>query len=256
MKEIEYELMYELENKHWFFRARKFILKNFIARYIKTNGNKVLDLGCGTGNMMDMLKSFGNVAGLDSSPVAIDFCEKRGLKKVHLNRENNSLPFGENSFDIVCAFDVLEHVENENGTLREVFRTIKNEGCFFITVPAFDFLWSAHDDSLGHKRRYVKKELVKKLESAGFKILKASYFNSLLFPLAVSFRILRKIAFKINLAHFAGGNKKDAKSEFSFALPGIVNELFCKIFSFESRLLDRFNLPIGLSLICVCEVKK
>jgi len=148
---------------------------------------------------------------------------------------------------LVCTFNVLEHIENESGILKEIFRAVRNRGYFFMIVPAFDFLWSAHDVSLGHERRYVKNELIKKLRSAGFTSSKMNYFNSLLFPLAVSFRALRK---SLNR------NDKKVQSEFSFVLPKIVNELFYKIFSSESRLLNYSNLPVGLSLISVCKIEK
>lgn len=139
MREIEYKLMYELEKSHWFFKARRKVLESFISLYVIRGEKKILDFGCGTGNIVEMLEAFGKVSGADSSNVAIEFCAKRRLSNIFLTKLEDRLPFADNGFDIICAFDVLEHIENDEDTLKELKRILKSGGKFFITVPAFSF---------------------------------------------------------------------------------------------------------------------
>ena len=146
-----------------------------------------------------------------------------------------NLSFPNNSFDLVTAFDVFEHLEDDQKGLEEAFRVLKKGGFLLLTVPAYSWLWSFHDESLGHKRRYTKQELEKKVKKAGFKILKSSYLiSSFLFPIAL-FRFIQRL-FRV-------------KGQSYVILPKFLNVLLAEILKLEALLLQFCNLPFGVSLI-------
>ena len=239
----EYQQMYELEDTHWYFIGKRLIIKSILERYLLPRKNcRILDIGCGTGKILEMLRPFGDVSGADTSIAALEFCRKRGVDNLyHLTREV-CLPFIDSSFDFVTAFDVLEHVDDDRRMIREIRRVCNPSGKLLITVPAFMFLWSPHDDAVQHRRRYTKKQLQELLKLEGLRVLQASYTNFFLFPIAVAVRWFRTA--------FHG---KRASSEFFIQIPDIVNRLFLSVLRLEAAMIPKISFPFGVSIVCLAE---
>ena len=235
----DYKKVYRLEcsvywSDYWWRRGRDFTALLLLKKIWPQRPWKILDLGCGLGETSKRLKRFGEVIGVDSSKEAIKKAQTSNLKKAMVMDITN-LSFPNNSFDLVTAFDVFEHLEDDQKGLEEAFRVLKKGGFLLLTVPAYSWLWSFHDESLGHKRRYTKQELEKKVKKAGFKILKSSYLiSSFLFPIAL-FRFIQKL-FRV-------------KGQSYVILPKFLNILLAEILKLEALLLQFCNLPFGVSLI-------
>jgi ubiquinone/menaquinone biosynthesis C-methylase UbiE len=242
----EYRQMYELENTHWYFRGKRTILHRFLSEVFQSNpDHQLLDVGCGTGNILLMLQNFGHAVGVDSSPVALEFCRSRNLTDLYLTQPGEPLPFDENTFDIVTAFDLLEHIDNDLTFLKELRRVSRNGGKILIIVPAHPQLWSDHDVALHHKRRYTRKQFQELIAQAQLTCNRLTYFNSILFPAAFGYRTFKRILPKKKTS--------SVQSEFFIALPRLVNQSLLKLFELEGAILPKRNIPFGLSLLAVCE---
>lgn len=242
MQKILYEKFFNLEKDHWWFQARKTIVLKLISQHVELNKNfKIIDVGCGTGMMLEAIKNTFSItaAGIDNSPEAIRFSKKRGLNIFLSSAEK--IEQKTDSIDLIMALDLIEHIENDVASLKEFNRVLKKNGHVILTVPAFNFLFGAHDAINEHKRRYQLKELKNKIELAGFKIIKISYYNSLLFLPIIIAKLIKKIT-KDNHDHLKKENN-------------IVNFILNKIFSSEAFLLKYINLPIGASIVCLAQKK-
>lgn len=169
-----YQVVYELEKSHWFFAGRRNIISLLIEGYVQQDGLSILDVGCGTGATMSLLRGYGNVIGIDVSREAIKFCRQRSHTAL-CQADACCIPFPESSFDFLTALDLIEHLEDDLVGLREFSRVLKENGCLLLSVPAFMFLWSDVDVFSRHYRRYTTNDLKRKMEEAGFVILKLSY---------------------------------------------------------------------------------
>lgn len=241
MNNEEYKKLYKFEQFYWWHVGRRFILKSFLERFLKNKKNKILEFGCGTGGNLKFLSDFGEVMGLDISERALNFCKKRGFNNLVLG-DVESLNLPENSFDLVLALDVLEHLKDDKGTIEKAWRVLKTGGYFLVTVPAYQFLWSEHDKALNHYRRYLARDFSNKLEEMGFRVIKKSYLISFGFPLVLAYRIFRKIIFpkgKENIAYVI--------------LPKPINDFFIFLLKREASLLKYLNLPFGTSIICLAQ---
>ena len=241
----EYSQMYEVESSHWYFAGKRAVLERLLKHVLGINKNhRLLDVGCGTGIVLVMLEQFGEATGVDASDVALEFCKRRGLTHLHKSENETELPFSDQSFDVITAFDLLEHLDQDLKLLMEMKRVCSPGGTILLTVPAHPFLWSEHDTALHHKRRYTKKQFRSLIKDAGLKCHRMTYINSFLFPVAIIYRSLRNLLPRKN---------GEAKSEFFVQLPASVNRLLFSIFSLESRLIPKTNLPVGLSILGLCE---
>lgn len=233
--------MYRLEEKYWWWVGRRKIIASIVDK-LNLKPVKSLDAGCGTGINLGYLSSFEASFGFDYSKYALQFCKRRGHNNI-IQADAERLPFKDNSFDVITAFDLLEHVDDTKA-LREFYRVIKPNGYLILTVPAFNFIWSNHDEAVHHKRRYSKNELKSIIEFNKFGVFKMSYWNYLLFlPVAFS-RLIKKII-----------KNKQVKTD-TIELPAFVNRLLILILDVESYLIRYFNLPVGVSLVCVAQVEK
>ena len=186
MQHDYYKEYYELERNHWWFVAREGILSNYIQQLIQQEklpsaDLKILNVGCGPGRSSEYLSKFGKVTSIEYDKFCCEFAsEKTGLEII--NGSITELPFSDNSFDLVCAFDVIEHVEDDLLAVNEMKRVVKDEGIIFITVPAYMSLWSHHDEINQHFRRYKLHEVDRlfKFDKNG-KTIFSSYFNFFLF---------------------------------------------------------------------------
>lgn len=235
-----YKIMAWLEERHWWFRARRTIIASMIARLDLGRQARILDMGCGTGGNLTMLSSFGKVEAVEMEDWAREIASAKGCASILPGQLPDRLPFHEPRFDLVVLLDVLEHVSDDEAALDTLGRLLKSGGSLLITVPAFLFLWSPHDEAHHHFRRYRLRELEDKLAQAGMEVTYASYFNFLLFPL---------IAFVRLLGRFRSGSKSG-----NLAMPHPwVNRLLYAIFSSERLLLGRLRLPFGVSAMVLAK---
>ncbi|MEK7765581.1 MAG: class I SAM-dependent methyltransferase [bacterium] len=235
----EYELMYQIEQRYWWFLGRRGHALRLLERWTHgARGLDILDVGCGTGANLLAFRRFGAVTGCDISPAAVAFCRKRGIADAVVQPEPDRLPFPDGRFDLITCLDVIEHVKDDVGMLREMCRVLKPGGAAFFTTPAFPALWSVHDESLHHMRRYRRRELVDKFAAAGFAAERITYLNALLLPLIVPVRWLRDRLTR----------SKGATSDFNLGLHPALNALFLAAFSSEAAWLRFAPLPFGLSL--------
>jgi SAM-dependent methyltransferase len=243
MQQHTYEIMNRVEDKHWWFVGRRAILESFlegIKDKLRTQNSelKILDVGCGTGANLEMLKNFGEPEGVDVSDDALEFCKAKGLK-VHKGLAEK-LPFEDESFDVVTALDVVEHLDDDIAGLKEMNRVMKNSGRALIFVPAFMWLWGVQDDVSNHRIRYTKKQIVERLKSAGFEIERATYANWTFFAPILAGRTLMKVT----------GLKPESENNVNVSA---LNGIFGKIFSAERLWLKNFDFPFGVSIVIVAK---
>ncbi|MDQ8755825.1 class I SAM-dependent methyltransferase [Sphingosinicella sp. LHD-64] len=238
MERIVYDRMAELDEQHWWYRARREILSDLIARRIAPPvGARILEIGCGTGHNLAMLGGFGRVDAIEVDGAARDIASRR-LGRVVMNAPLPALTGVEDgAYDLIAILDVLEHVEEDRAALEGMARKLKPGGRILITVPAHPWMWSAHDVVNHHKRRYTRATLRSVIGEAGLKIEMLSWFNSLLFPLAAGARVAGRIT-----------GKEDSDDSLP---PRPVNSLFEKIFGLERYAIGRLPFPPGVSLAAI-----
>ena len=182
MDSAYYHQMYALEDGHWWFIARREFARTLLKQAVGPQDQpRILDLGCGTGGILDSLRGIGPTTGVDVEPMALDFCRERGHTDV-IEASGTELPFMDACFDAVVALDVFEHIDDDCKAMEEAFRVLKPGGVAVITVPAYQGLWSRHDVALHHHRRYTLGLLTQRLEAAGFTVQHKTYTVSSLLP--------------------------------------------------------------------------
>lgn len=231
-----YSKIFKIEEELWWYQGRRKVCFGLLDRFLHINPMRsILDVGCGTGLNLTYLADYGQATGVDMSPEAIRHCEKRGLKNVRLH-EANELPFPNEAFELVTAFDVIEHIDDDRGALCEFERLLKPEGALLIYTPALPWMFNEHDRRVHHKRRYTKSELEEKIRSSGFEIDYISYVNLLILPIVLCARLYFK---------FLGNSHGEMVMP-----PRILNAFFRQICFLESTFLSRFSLPYGMTLVC------
>ena len=239
MEQHTYGIMNDVEDKHWWFVGRRAILESFLQQITDqlrmTNDElRILDVGCGTGANLEMLKQYGDSEGVDVSDDALEFCRKKGLT-VHKGLAEK-LPFDDETFDLVTALDVIEHLDDDVSGLEEMRRVLKTGGKTLIFVPAFMWLWGVQDDISNHRIRYTKKQIVERLEKAGFTIERATYANITFFAPILAGRTLMKLT----------GIKPESENNVNVSA---LNGIFGKIFSSEKYFLKNMDIPFGVSIV-------
>jgi SAM-dependent methyltransferase len=180
------------EDRHWWFASRTRAILGYLDRYVGPDGpnRRILDVGCGAGNMMHHLSHYGQVVGVDLYSKPLEVARQRGLDVQEGSADD--LPFDDQTFDVVTLLDVVEHVPNEHGVFAECRRVLKPGGKLLVTVPALMWLWSQNDVINAHQRRYTRAELNQKLERHGLRVLASSYNNFFLFPMAAGLILARR----------------------------------------------------------------
>lgn len=236
MEDYLYPHFFKVEDEHWWFAARQEIILRFLQKSVPPSAKvRLLDVGCGTGAIAARLSSLYEVSATDESSQAIAFCQTRGLTRLFagpLDKHPDKQPF-----DVILLLDVIEHADDDAAILVEVRRRLKDHGNVLITVPSYPWLWSIHDVVAHHKRRYTYDTLQAVVTRAGFRIVTMTYFNTILFPLAVASRVRARL-------------RKATKAE-DFAIPPRpLNGLLRSVFTVEKHLVPAVRLPFGLSLLC------
>jgi len=266
MQQHTYAIMDRVEDTHWWFVGRRAILETFLRSVVQnvtppsrrlsgqspaddvTAGRlpdsrqdagvtiRILDVGCGTGANLEMLSQFGLAEGVDVSDEALEFCRKKGLTVQEGLAE--TLPYPDETFDITTALDVVEHLDDDIVGLKEMHRVTKTGGYSLIFVPAFMWLWGVQDDISHHRIRYTRKQIVERLEKAGFTVERATYANFTFFVPVLGGRVFMR----------ATGIKPASENNINISA---LNGAFGKVFSAERFWLKNLNFPFGVSIVIV-----
>ena len=238
MERVVYDRMAELDELHWWYRARREVLASLIERTVRPPANaRILEVGCGTGHNLKMLERFGSVDGIEIDEAARAVAERRLGRSISSARLPQLKGIRRGRYDLVAALDVVEHIDDDEATIAALASCLKPGGKLLVTVPAHQWMWSTHDELNHHKRRYSKRSLRQLIEGSPLRLEKIGYFNSLLFPLAVAARLAAK-------ATGQGGGDDTLP-------PKPVNYAFERAFAAERRLIGVVPLPPGLSLFAL-----
>lgn len=239
MKIDEYDRMFRVEDRHWWYRGLRTIIQNAWDRHGLKEGANILDIGCGTGANLALLAPKATATGIDISTHALDRCASRGLAR-NVQASADALPFPAQHFDAALIIDVLYHqsVSDKQRPLEEAHRILKPGGLVFINVPAYQWLYSSHDDAIQTDRRFTRREIVTLLRAAGFNSLHATYWNTLLFPPILLARLWRKM-------------RPTEGSDLNENTGGFLPCLFSAALAIERRLMAIAPLPFGLSIFVV-----
>lgn len=234
----------QLEREHWWFKVRGKIIIKLIENCIKSAENKqlnILNIGAATGKTSEMLSAFGKVTSLEYDQDCCDYAKKQ-FNMTIINGSILDLPFKDDEFDLVCAFDVIEHVEDDLLGIQEMKRVCKSDGLIVLTVPAYMFLWSQHDEVNHHYRRYTLKKLKNLVKKEGLHTIRGTFYNTLLFIPIALFRLLSKMIPEKLIRKGAGS---DATLHH---MNSLISRILYQIFNLELSLIKLFNLPFGVSI--------
>lgn len=241
MEEQIYHDMIEMQEQHWWFRARREILFKILKEYIKNRNCSILEIGCGAGGNLPVLKNFGQVFAMEMDTFSIQYASRKYNLPVKLGWLPEKIPF-DKKFDFICMLDVLEHIEDDVSALESVIKMLAPGGMVFLTVPAHKWLFGSHDIMHNHFRRYSLAELRCKLNGCKIKTVRIFHFNFFLFPLLILSRIL--------------DNTLACKTPIGYSVPNsILNTIFYSIFRLEKCLVNKLNLPFGGSLFAIIKNK-
>jgi SAM-dependent methyltransferase len=237
----DYELQtHRAEDRHWWYRGRRNVIQRVIADLKLPARARILDAGCGSGRNMIELARHGTVSGVELSGPSVDVARARGAGEV-IAGSVLDMPFDSDSFDLSVCLDVIEHLDDDVGALRELRRVLAPGGSLLVTVPAYQWLWSGHDEVNHHHRRYTRRSLQRVAEQAGWEQVRTTYFNSLLLPLAILLRVLDRFS------------RKTTESSLDLWVPPQpLNWLLERPLALEAALIGRGGrIPVGLSLLAV-----
>jgi SAM-dependent methyltransferase len=240
MESEEYQYLFELEDRLWWFVGMREITEALFQRFVpRRRPLLILDAGCGTGGMLTHLRRYGTVFGVDYSEDAVRWVRRRDERAL-ARGSIEALPFGEASFDLITEFEVLNHwsIADDRVAFRELARTLRPGGLLFLREPAHRWLFAKHDLAVHSRQRYGRKELEQKITQAGLEPLYLGYANCLLFPVA----LVRRLAGNL----FPGNHGSDVRE-----IPPPLNRLLTAVLRLEARVIRTGRLPIGLSLLGV-----
>jgi SAM-dependent methyltransferase len=240
MELVEYERMREHERSYWWHVARRSLLADVLRWGVPEDPERPgLDLGCGTGANFGLLAPFGRFVGSEVEGTLWADGRPRPERPVLLAR-GESLPFPDECFGLCTFFDVLEHVDAEDAFLREIRRVLRPGGRIFLSVPAYMFLWSDHDVSLHHHRRYIRRTLRDSLTRNGLEVVRVTYAMASILPLVAGYRLLSRLV------------PRGEKAKASYVpTPEPLNHLLTRVVSAEGAWLKRADLPFGTSLFAI-----
>jgi SAM-dependent methyltransferase len=238
----DYELQtHQAEDRHWWYRGRRTVLSGVVGGLELPRPARILDAGAGSGRNMVELARLGTVTAVELSETSVALARGRGVGEV-IAGSVLEMPFADDSFDLAVSLDGIEHLQDDLAALRELRRTVAPGGALLITVPAYQWLWSGHDEINHHHRRYTRRSLQRVAEQAGWRQLRTTYFNSLLLPVAIVLRVLDRV-----------NRAKTTESSLDLWVPPApVNWLLERPLALEAALIARGGrIPAGLSLLAV-----
>ncbi len=226
----------DLEKHHWWFRARREILRSQITSANLPEASEVLEIGVGSGeNLYSLYPDHVRLTGIEPFEDNARYANDRGEIPVYTGTAEQWPPeLRTRTFDAICLFDVLEHIEDDSTALQSFITHLNPGGLLFLSVPAYQWMWGRQDEVSHHYRRYTYKMLSKRLQDAGFLIERSTYFNTLLFPAIVLQRMKQRLT-------------RAEGSDFDQSY-GKIEELFYRIFRTERQILRAFPMPFGVSL--------
>ena len=247
MERIAYEEMADAEDEHWWFVGRRSIIADIFDRLELPRSAEILEVGAGTGGNLRLLSNYGHVRAMEPNEtarqIAIEKSRSSGAAidpvDIAFGRCPDSIPFQQNTFDLICMFDVLEHVVQDSQTLAVLLDRLRPGGRLLITVPAYQWLWSSHDEHLHHFRRYTKTQLNAIAAAVGMRVDRLTYFNTFLLPAVAAIRLGGQLVGR-------EGSQGMTATKFS-----MVNGALRKLLAAERYLLRGVNLPMGVSLLGV-----
>jgi SAM-dependent methyltransferase len=242
MEPETYQLMRQVEDEHWWFVARRNIIGTLLDRLNLPAHAEILEVGCGTGGNIALLKRFGTVTCVELDNIAAQLARDRNLANVLYGKLPDELPKFSRQFDVITLFDVIEHVKEDGASLQALSSLLNPGGRIVITVPAFSFLWSQHDDENHKQRRYRRRDLVGLARQCGLSLDYISYFNFWLFPPVASVRLIRKI-----IPYQESWQDMRKPNE-------MVNRVLQSVFGSERHVVGRMSLPFGISLMAVMSI--
>jgi len=239
VKADEYEIMFRVEDHHWWYIGLRCMLDLFWQRYVHVERPAVIDAGCGTGATLDALRDAANTAGIDAAPEAIRLCRMREITSTAVATAE-ALPFADAHFDVAISCDVLCHrnIADKTLPLREFNRVLRPGGLLLLNLPAYQWLRSSHDDHVHTDRRFTREQVRALLEGAGFEVVYSTYWNCLLFPAIAVVRLWRKALPR-------------TASDLEAERPSALSSTFGACLALERAVLQRWPLPFGLSILAV-----
>jgi len=223
----------EEDRLHWYFRGRLAVIRGALRRVLPRGSLRLVEIGCGTGNMLGPLGEFGEAVGIETNDALLAVARAAGLD-VRKGALPDDLPVTPGWADVVLLLDVLEHLDDDVAGLRAAHRVLREGGLLVLTVPAYSWLWTGHDVALGHRRRYVAAELRRLVERAGYRVERVSYFNTVLFPAIASIRLYKRL-------------RRDDRHDLRHPGPRL-NAVLEWLFAVERHVVPRPGLPFGISL--------
>lgn len=242
MEEIVYHTNYKLENTYWWFIARNRIVMDIVNKFVKIEPHtQILDVGCGTGGFTKMLLEKYDAIGLDTSPIAIEYCKKHSIEKLFLGTLDE-FPTTDFNIQAITILDVIEHIESDDAIVEQIYKTLPQNGWLIATVPAYKWLWSEHDVLHKHYRRYTKKDFVTLLKKHNLQIEYSTYFNTFLFIFSALKRIYENIF-----------QKKNKPIDPVDKVPAFLDKIFKAVFLSEKFFIPHIKFPFGLSILVIAK---
>lgn len=243
MDERAYEFIRDNQFNHWWWHGKRRVIESTLHHFFHSKQQiEFLDIGSGYGALIPTLRRWGEVDCIEPHTDAHEMLKDLGARNIYTFTDF-PLEYPDRKYDCVCLFDVLEHLPDDQHALSIIKNhLLTHNGLLLITVPAYQWLWSTHDELHKHFRRYVKRTLTQMLKQSGFYIMYSSYFMTLLFPLALLNRLVQRIT--------------NPKSSELSKPPRPVNHLFKAIFGLESRFVPHISLPYGLSILIVASASQ
>jgi SAM-dependent methyltransferase len=224
------------DRRHWYFRGRLAVVLAVLERVMPPPPRRLLDIGCGTGNVLHALARFGEAVGVERNPELRAVGAAAGLD-IRPGSLPDAIPVAEAWADVVLLLDVLEHLDDDRAGLAGARRALRPGGIMIVTVPAYGWLWSGHDEVLGHRRRYTAKTLRHTMNAAGLIVQHVGYFNATLFPAVAGVRLVKRWLGR-------GGHDLQRRSP-------RVNRALERLVALERHVVVRPGLPFGTSVLAV-----